>query len=151
MKAQALITAGLLLTALPAVGQNQIGAKIAETSSAGMMMSYNKPYLEKAAGSYQRCLKSRCDGVVESAIAYATYLRLVAPGLDLNAIQSELRDLAVSGTTPAIRYKAYLATVVFENPQSFENTQGAGDTEGNEFFIAISEKMRTTLLGYHEN
>ena len=140
--------AGVFLAALPAAGQSQMKAEMVVGSCFGRISSYSKAYLEKAARSYEAGLKSGNAGVVEASIAYSTFLKVSAPHLDLSDIRRELDIVAVSGSTPVLRYKAYLATMVFENPAEFKNALGVGDPDGNRFFTAVAGQVSKALLGY---
>jgi hypothetical protein len=68
--------------------------------------------------------------------------------MDMSQVHSALVDLADRGRTPAIRYKAYLATAVFDNPARFENTLKARYTDSEEFFNAVASQVHKTLLGH---
>jgi hypothetical protein len=117
-------------------------------SCLGKKSSYSRLHLEKAAANYAAGLKSGVDGLVESSITYSTLLRVAAPELDLCGIRAELDKIATSGNTPAIRYKAYLASIVFENPQAFQNAFGNEDADGNQLFGMVAEHVSRNLLGY---
>ena len=147
MKAQVLMIAGAFLVALPTVGHSQ-EMEMQVASCLGKKSSYGRLQLEKAATNYEAGLKSGVDGLVESSITYSTLLRVAAPELDLCGIRSELDKISKSGNTPAIRYKAYLAGIVFENPQAFQNAVGNEDTDGNQLFGMVAEHVSRSLLGY---
>lgn len=149
MKTRALAVAGLFLAALPAVVLSQKPEPGTDPSNFGTISSYTSLYLKQAARNYTVALKSWNAGVVESAIAHSTFLRVGAPQLDLGNIRSALEDLAVSGNTQAIRYKAYLATVVFENPTSFEPALKTTFADDNQFFKVVAAQVHKTLLGYN--
>jgi hypothetical protein len=142
-----MMVAGIFLATLPAVGQSQMGEEMVVGSCFGRISSYSTPYLEKAAKSYEAGLKSVNEGVVEASITYSTFLRVADPQLDLSDIRQELEKVAVSGRTPALRYKAYLATMVFENPQAFKNSLGVEDPDGSRFFTAVADQISKALLG----
>jgi hypothetical protein len=146
MKAHVLMIAGAFLAALPAVGHSQVDTD--QTSCFKRISSYTRLHLEKAATNYEVGLKSGNDGLVESSITYSTLLRVAAPELNLGGIRAEMEKLIMSGNTPAIRYKAYLASIVFENPRTFTNALGADGGDGNQFFGMVAEHVSKSLLGY---
>lgn len=147
MKARVIMIAGIFLATLPAMGQSQKGEEMVVGSCFGRISSYSKQHLVKAAGSYEAGLKSGNVGVVEASITFSTFLRVADPQLDLSNIRQELEKVAVSGRTPALRYKAYLATMVFENPQAFKSAWAVEGPDGSRFFTAVADQVSKSLLG----
>ena len=147
MKARAMMVAGIFLATIPAVGQSQKTEEMVVGSCFGRISSYSKQHLENAARSYESGLKSANEGVVEASITYSTFLRVADPQLDLSDIRQELEKVAVSGRTPALRYKAYLATMVFENPQAFKSSWSVEGPDGTRFFTAVADQVSKSLLG----
>ncbi|HTP12560.1 MAG TPA: hypothetical protein VMM37_02995, partial [Bacteroidota bacterium] len=121
MKTFAMVAAGLMVVSYSVVGQPVKNEEKSGTLENGTVYSIEFSSHRGAALNYAVALRSDCDGVVESAIAYSTLLRLVAQDLDMGRIQKILVDLSENGRTHAIRYKAYLALAVFENPAKFQN------------------------------
>ncbi len=149
MKTYTMITAGLLLVSFTAPGQDLKREKKPDAPSYGTVYSLKPSYLQQAALNYAVALHSDCNGVVESAITHSTLLRIVAPRMDLNRIQSILADLAANGRTSEIRYRAYLATSVFDNPARFENTLEVRYIDGDAFFRVVASQVHRTLLGHN--
>jgi len=149
MKTYVMIASGLLLASLSATGQNLKPEEKTDTPSYGTVYSYEPSYLRRAEMNYAAALHSDCDGVVESAIAHTTMLRIVARWLDMSRVHSALVDLADNGRTPVIRYKAFLATAVFDNPAKFENTLMVKYTDSDQFFNAVASQVHKTLLGHN--
>ncbi len=148
MRAYTRLMAGLFFAAMPAVAQGPITEQASSPSYCDRIVAYSRPSLERAAKGYGLALKSDVDGVVESSITYATVLRIAAPQLDMSAIRADIDDLAVNGGTPVIRYKAYLATIVFEGPQEFRSAVGATSPESNQFFSAVADQVSKRYLGF---
>jgi hypothetical protein len=73
-------------------------------------------------------------------------LRAAAPQLDLRVLHQRLGDVALSGATPTIRYKAFLATIVFENPQAFQEALPLEGSEGGPFFGTVSAHVSKMLV-----
>jgi hypothetical protein len=149
MKTYVMIASGLLLASLSATGQNLKREEKVDVPVYGTVYSYEPSYLRRAAVNYAAALHSDCDGVVESAIAHSTLLRIVAQHLDMSQIHSELADLADKGRTSAIRYRAYLATAVFDSPARFENTVKVKYMDSDQFFSVVASQVHKTLLGHN--
>ena len=149
MKTYTMVTVGLLLVSFTSMGQDLKRNEKPDAPSYGAVYSFEPSYLRQAAQNYAVALHSDCDGVVESAITHSTLLRIVAPHLDLDQIQSKLADLAGNGRTSEIRYRAYLAAAVFDNPAKFENTLEVRYTDGDAFFRVVASQVHRTLLGHN--
>ena len=91
------------------------------------------------------------DGVAESALAHLTFLRIDLPQLDLKKIESTMINLAETGRTPVIRYKAYLASIVFESPASFAKALNTEAANSDLFFSVVASQVQKTLLGQNLN
>lgn len=149
MKARTMLAAGLFLASLPAVGRSQDPAKTQSGLYFGSTAAYTTAYLERAARNYELALKSTNDGTVESAIAFSAYMCINAPELNLSEIKATIAALAESGRTPVIRYKAYLASIVFENPKAFVDAANSEYSDSDQFFTVIASKVHRTLLGHN--
>ena len=147
MRTYMILTAGLLLAVVPAMGQNDPLEKQLDASNVTSQTVYSDSYLHKAFCNYTMALNSTNDGLVESTIAYLAYLRLNMPQADLKDLGITISGLAESGRTPVIRYKAYLATMIFESPKSFSQMQNTNYTDSNEFFSSVASHAQRTLLG----
>jgi len=147
MKGYKMLIASFILASVPALGQfDRMGmGQVHLQSTTGSM--YGEGYLRQAVKSYTRDLVSPNDGVVESAIAHTTFLKINEPQLDLREPCAIVAGLAESGRTSVIRYKAYLATIVFESPASFAGKLKAESTESNQYFSEIASMVQKSLLG----
>jgi len=148
MKTYKAITAALIFAALPAVGQP---ATIPGTDTEGYFSrpeKYRMMDVRKASRNYAKCLKSENDGIVESALAHVAYTRLILPTADLKDLREAVEGLTNADRSPVIRYKAYLASMVFVNPGLFTRTAATNYADGDEFFAAIAFQLRHSLLGY---
>ena len=74
---------------------------------------------------YTFALEANNDGVVQSALAQVAYLGVSLPGSRFDAIKKAVEELAVSGKTPIVRYKAYLASIALDSPVLFARERGA--------------------------
>lgn len=148
MKAYTRLLAGFFFAALPAAAQEPVTENSSDASYCNHVATISRPSLEKAAKGYGLALRSDVDGVIESSITYVTVLRIAIPDMDLSSIREEIEDLSVNGCTPVIRYKAYLATMVFQDPQQFKGAVGAVSPESNQFFSSVAEQVSERLLGF---
>jgi hypothetical protein len=97
---------------------------------------------------YLTALADKNDGVVESALAHLTRLKLYRPCETCEDLQQKLHSLAVTGRTPAIRLRAYLTDLVIDSPELFAREQRADYRDPEEMFTALSVRLQTSLLGY---
>lgn len=142
-----IITAGLILAAATAMGQGRQTA--AERPCLSSKADYSVTRLDKARKNFIASLNSGNDGVVESAIAQVAHMRAMLPQVDLSDIEAAVDELANSGRTPVIRYKAYLAGLVFANPRMFSQEITVDYASGDEFFTAIASRLQQTLLSHN--
>jgi len=147
MKARTIFAVSLFLASVPALGQGNQQKTPQNPPDVVTVSSYSEAYLRQAVRNYAQGLTSDCNGVVESALAHTALLRILKPRLDLREIQATIAGLSESGRTPVIRYKAYLATMVFESPASFAGEMKSESIESDQFFSEIAAKVQKTLLG----
>jgi hypothetical protein len=100
--------------------------------------------------AYVGCLGSTNDGVVESAIAQAAWMKLALPDVPFKNIQAALGILSVNGGTATIRYKAYLAGLVFDDPAMFAREAAKEYSSSEHLFSALGQRLQSTLLGYSD-
>jgi hypothetical protein len=100
----------------------------------------------KALQGYVRNLQSTNDGVVESSIAHIAFMVMIFPDIDRAATLEILERLSLNGSTPEIRYKAYLANLVAGNPRTFSVVLDSNYVDTNQFFLAISQRAQASLL-----
>ncbi len=77
------------------------------------------------------------DGVVEDALREVAKAKLEDPTFESRAIMKKVEELAESGNSPAIRYRASLTKIVFEHPDLFCGDNLQCCKEGEEFFTGI--------------
>ncbi|MEW6510315.1 MAG: hypothetical protein AB1428_05085 [Bacteroidota bacterium] len=99
---------------------------------------------------YSASLNSENNGVVESAIAHCLWAKLVLPEAQFDQIREGLGSLAVFGRTPSIRYKAYLAGLVFDDPTVFLTGVARRYENSDQLFAALSQRFQSVLLGYND-
>jgi len=147
MKTFAMFAAGLLLASVPALGHCNTQGMPQDAPYLATISSHSDAYLQKAVNTYTVLLTSPYDGIVESAIAHLAYCRMSLRHIDMKEARQAIANLAESGRTPAIRYKAYLATIVFESPEVFAKGLNVESTDSDQFFMAIASRAQKTLLG----
>ncbi len=103
--------------------------------------------LDKASRRYMLCLKEPNQGVVQSALAHLVHMKLTVPATDFQAVEAEVKALSATSESPSIRYKAYLAGLVFENPAMFRSGSDADYNSPEELFSTIASRVQVTVLG----
>lgn len=97
--------------------------------------------------SFVSALGSTNDGVVESAIAHVARLKMQVPSASMERVKAALGCLSVNGRTAGIRYRAYLAGLVFDDPGLFAKDAMQNFAGSEEFFTALSGRLQNELLG----
>jgi hypothetical protein len=136
-----LIAAGFTLACAQAAGQ--AGGAISPFAS---IRSYEKADMMKLERYFMGSLDHPIDGVVESAIREVTRLKLVQPLCCSESIVEKLHELSIEGRTPAMRYKAALASIVFDNPSLFTREGFVEYANGEELFAAIAKRLEKDVL-----
>lgn len=106
--------------------------------------------LDKAAQQYARCLESCNTGVVESALAHVVLMKLYVPEKEFDGVREKIGSLSVNGCNPTIRYKAYLASLVYDDPELFAQERGQSFSDPEALFNSVSNRLQVTLLGSHD-
>lgn len=110
------------------------------------LSTMNAARIEAAKEGYLEGLKSCNEGVVESSIGIVLQWRLISPREDLSRLERKINDLALEGATPAIRFKASLASLVMDNP-SLANFDVAACEDCGELFDEITRAVRQMVIG----
>ena len=142
MKRSMVVLAALLASASVA-GRAQSSGNEALFPSAERYATVNPGWFDHV---YAPSLKSDNDGVVESVIAQSVAAKLGIPAGKFEAIREGLGRLAVNGRTPAIRYKAYLAGLVLEDPTIFSGADCALFKSTDQLFASLSSRIQKMLL-----
>ena len=99
---------------------------------------------------YAPTLVSPNDGVVESGIAQSVNAKVALPGGEFTEIRKSLGSLAVCGRTASIRYKAYLAGLVFDDPSILVGMEVHRLRSSEELFASLSNRLQKVLLGFND-
>jgi hypothetical protein len=147
MKPNTMFFAAVLMTALasPAPGQPAVNAG---GKPAAAPVRFASDAVRRFEANYGACLTSANDGVVESAIAQCVRMKWALPSADLEQVRKALGTLATGGKSAAIRYKASLASLVYDAPSIFSDESGQKYAWDEDLFTAISERAQKAILGY---
>ena len=145
MKAAAAMMTALVIAALPARAQlpEKPGSDFSYFSNAE---SHQRVDLNRACINYCAGLKSGNEGVIESAIAHVVRMKMYLKDQSFCDLRAIMNSLAVYGPTPAIRYKAYLASLVLDNPAWFAEECNKEYRNPTELFTALSSRLEKTLV-----
>jgi hypothetical protein len=140
-------TSSVILTAALVIGLTA-GATAQGNGRAYISTSknYSTEKIDKAAKNYTTSLNMENDGVVESALAQVAALKLVVPASEFAGLKARVAALVTSGRTPTVRYKASLALMVFENPEMFREIRGSHYSDGDQFFVALANRIQESLF-----
>jgi hypothetical protein len=109
--------------------------------------AHRKADLEKVACRYAECLKTGNPGVIESALGHVVRMKLYVPELVCPGLRQEISSMAVFGPTPTVRYKAYLASLVFDSPTLFKEEAARQYKDSEDLFNTIAARLQVALLG----
>jgi hypothetical protein len=102
--------------------------------------------LAPVAQRFVESLRNDNEGVVRSALAHATWMKLMVPEQTFPVLQAEISALAVSGSTPEIRYRASLASLVFERPSLFTGETTKDFEDGDDMFASVARRVSFSFL-----
>jgi hypothetical protein len=138
MNTKRMILAALTVCTITAFSQAQSFYPVLKTSS--------DEYKERLDKCYAISLSFDNNGLVESALAIVTMMKLDVPAEEFSRIKDEIDDLAVNGPTPVIRFKAYLADAVFANPAMFREEAARRYDDPDALFSALADRLTKALL-----
>jgi hypothetical protein len=146
MNSNTMLFAAVLMTAvaIPVPGQsagNPAGGPSAPS------VRYTETRVRSIEANYRACLTSANEGVVESAIAQSVKMKWAFPSMQLEDLRGSLGTLATGGKTAAIRYKAYLASLVYDSPSIFAGESEREYAMDEDLINAIGVRAQKALLG----
>jgi hypothetical protein len=141
------IILSMTLAAALAAGQAFAQGQNAEPRILSCVESHRIADIPRTEKAYAQCLRSEVDGVVESALAHVTRLKLCLPEREFPLIEKALASLMKEGRTPTIRFRAYLASMVHDMPALFVQEQAIDFATPDELYAALSERVHQNLLG----
>lgn len=130
-------------------------AMIAVVITSGMMAqtqytSYESK-VDKGKKNYLMALRTANQGLRESAMMQVAKIRITATAARIEDVRSVIDSLSVYGDTPSVRYKAYLASIVCENPTWFAKKAYLGYEDNDKFFAAVAAQLQERILGLRTN
>ncbi len=97
---------------------------------------------DKAIKNLVWCLSDENEGVVKSALSHMVRVRMANSDLAMRNVKSAIKDLIVGGSTPVVRYEAFLANVIMENPNLISLTDCDVCNTPDKLFATIAAKLQ---------
>jgi hypothetical protein len=146
MKRSAILFASFLTAAIA----SPVSGQTAGTAAGGPAgYRFSPAEVVRIEKNYVAGLRNMNDGVVESAVANGVRMRWALPASHLDGLRENLAVLSSEGRTPAIRFKAYLAGLVYDSPSMFAPESAKKYTWDDDLFAAIGSRAEKALLGYN--
>ncbi len=111
-----------------------------------VLKNFSTAEKERVDKVFANSLSSGNNGLIESVLTIVTKMKLDLPADEFPKIKDEIDNLVTDGTTPVVRYKAYLAGAVFANPEMFKGQTTHQYNNQEAFFSELAETMTKTLL-----
>lgn len=108
--------------------------------------SNDKAKIEFATKNFLLCLGTDNDGVVESALRLTAEMKILYPHADMTKLVSVMNSIKKNHRNGAIRYKAFVAVSICENPEWYAQLKESFSGNNDAFFRSASEKMKEQLL-----
>jgi hypothetical protein len=140
MKALAMITLATVLAT----------TATAQPTYFGNVKAHPTKDLVTASSRYVDCFHINNEGVVASALAHAVWMKLARPDMAFTNLRTEINALALAAPSVDLRYRAHLASLVFDSPALFKGIESM-DLEGDvELFASVAGRVSYTLLEQKE-
>ncbi len=97
--------------------------------------------------NYGLCLETEVPGIVESALGAVAQLGLIMPETSFDGLKKGAERQSAIGSTPTIRFKAYLTSLILDNPQLFTKEREMRFDNADELFSAVTARLQKSLLG----
>lgn len=91
-------------------------------------------------------LRSANRGLVESAMMQIARVKMRAPGERIQEVKDVIDSLSLKGNEPSVRYRAYLASNVCDNPAWFVRGDPGSEEGVDEFFAAVEKQLQERVL-----
>lgn len=118
----------------------------ADRSPIAKLQSYQICELERLERYLLNSLNHEVEGIVVGSLREVAKIKLAQPACTSERIASQVNDLVLTGATPAIRYKAYLTSIVLSAPLSFAAEGEAEFQTDEQFFTALARKLEVLAL-----
>ena len=114
------------------------------------VQAHSSRFMERAPQNYLRALNSSYSHMVEDAIFYSLKLSYFYPGIDNKELAEKIDKLSRDGKTQMIRYTAYLASYLLNNPEMFSGLKQTDFRDRTTFFQNLSDWMYQDLLAKNQ-
>jgi hypothetical protein len=104
-----------------------------------------------AKSNYLMGLRSDNAGLKESSLMQTAVIKTLYPDVNFEDVKNVADSLAVNGKTASIRYKAYLASNVLENPAWFAKRGYQASDDPDKFFSTVASQLQERILGSRTN
>ncbi len=104
-----------------------------------------------AAANLLSALQSTNPGVIESALQISAQMKMQYPSANVSKLVTVMNTIWKNHPNGVIRYKAYLAMSICDNPEWFSTISTLDKNENEKFFYSVSNVMREHLLSINEN
>lgn len=91
-------------------------------------------------------LRSSNPGVMQSVMRISAQMKMQYPSADISDVVNGMNEVLKQHPSGAMRYKAYLAISICENPNWFVHDIGVVTTDDEGFFKAASTRLQKQLL-----
>ena len=148
MKTTTLMFAGAFLVAavVSKAGSQGITRDEEPVRVFAQLSSYQKADMQYLEKFFLGSLNFPHDAVIESAIGEIARLKIAQQTCCSNAIEKKLLELAREGNTPAIRYKATLASILFHDSEVFAKDAFKDFANPEELFRTMSRRLEKEVL-----
>lgn len=104
-----------------------------------------------ASANLLSALQSTNQGVIESALQITARMKMQHPAANISKLVTVMNTIWKNHPNGVIRYKAYLAMSICDNPEWFSTISTLDNKENEQFFYSVSNIMREHLLSMNEN
>jgi hypothetical protein len=146
MKAFVVLGMAVVLSGAGLYAQSLSDQGMVERSPLARVQSYQACDLQKLERYLLNSLNHDVEGVVVGTLREVAKIKLAQPACTSGPIAAKVDDLVREGTTPAIRYKAYLTGIVLSAPVSFADEGDVEFQTDEQFFTALARKLETLAL-----
>jgi hypothetical protein len=147
MKTTTLLFAGAFMVAAVV---SQAGSQVTYNEEPvriyAQLSSYQKADMQYLEKYFLGSLNFPHDAVIESAIGEIARLKVTQQTCCSEAIQEKLLELARNGNTPAVRYKATLTSILFDNPGFFAEDAMRDFDNPDQLFRSMSRRLEKEVL-----
>ena len=101
--------------------------------------------------NYLAGLRSENEGLSESSMLQTAKIKMLYPTVNFDEMKKVTDSLIVSGKNPSVRYKAYLTSNVYDNPEWFAKRDRSNLEDDEQFFASIAAQLQERILGARAN